>query len=145
MDHHCPWVNSCVGEDNRKFFVLFTLRTALAGLHLLLLRGVPALRAYAHGEWDLQTTVKPQGSLVFLFMVALNGFLLAAVMFTIQTRSILTDRTRTEQPQRETAGPGRASPWLNLKAVLGHRPSPAWINPFASPELRTARQPHSVV
>ncbi|XP_036723387.1 palmitoyltransferase ZDHHC3-like [Balaenoptera musculus] len=143
MDHRCPWVNSCVGEDNRKLFVLFTLRTALAGLHLLLLRPGPA-RLCTRGVGPAEHREAPG-----LARLPLHGgaewLPLGRRDVTIQTRSILTDRTRTEQPQRETAGPGRASPWMNLKAVLGHRPSPAWINPFASPEVRAASEPHSVV
>jgi hypothetical protein len=33
MDHHCPWINNCIGQFNQKFFILFCFYCFLGCLH----------------------------------------------------------------------------------------------------------------
>ena len=37
MDHHCPWINNCVGIGNHKYFLLFIFYTSVSCLYSLLL------------------------------------------------------------------------------------------------------------
>ena len=34
MDHHCPWINNCVGHRNLKYFVHFCSYTGVAAIYL---------------------------------------------------------------------------------------------------------------
>lgn len=145
MDHHCPWVNNCVGEDNQRHFVLFLLYITLASLHVLLLLGVPTLRSYARGEWDSDSTVMPDHLRLVLLILALMGFFLTTPMFFMQIFAICTDTTWVERIEGERSTGSRGSAWANLKAVFGSRVSLAWINPFATPPPQRAEGLHDVV
>ncbi|XP_021494619.1 palmitoyltransferase ZDHHC3-like [Meriones unguiculatus] len=133
-DHHCPWVNNCVGEDNQKYFLLFTLYIALISIQVLLLLAIPILRSHAQGKWNMSSTVSPPSPILFLFLVALMGFLLALVMLGSQMFAIYTGKTTNELLYLNSNSQGRKSKWANMKAVCGTHVSLAWLSPFHSPE-----------
>ncbi|XP_023274389.1 palmitoyltransferase ZDHHC3-like isoform X4 [Seriola lalandi dorsalis] len=66
MDHHCPWVNNCVGENNQKYFVLFTMYIALISLHALVMVVFHFLYCFEDDWTSFPPTIKSNPNVVVL-------------------------------------------------------------------------------
>ncbi|XP_040021878.2 palmitoyltransferase ZDHHC3-A isoform X2 [Gasterosteus aculeatus] len=146
MDHHCPWVNNCVGENNQKYFVLFTMYIALVSLHSLVMVVFHFLYCFEddwtrnpHQKHHQQVTrecssFSPPATVILLILLCFEGLLFlifTSVMFGTQVHSICTDETGIERLKGETGQWGNLPYWEAMQAAFGGPPSLAWCSPFA--------------
>ncbi|EAW95463.1 zinc finger DHHC-type palmitoyltransferase 7 [Homo sapiens] len=138
MDHHCPWVNNCVGEKNQRFFVLFTMYIALSSVHALILCGFQFISC-VRGQWTECSDFSPPITVILLIFLCLEGllfFTFTAVMFGTQIHSICNDETEIERLKSEKPTWERRLRWEGMKSVFGGPPSLLWMNPFVGFRFR---------
>ena len=81
LDHHCPWINNCVGELNMRWFLLFLLMSAVFCLH-----GAWLLAGVLYGYCDKTGLLSPD----LRYRTARNGPLLPA-SFALRLALLLRD------------------------------------------------------
>ncbi|XP_076985695.1 palmitoyltransferase ZDHHC3 isoform X2 [Tamandua tetradactyla] len=135
MDHHCPWVNNCVGENNQKYFVLFTMYIALISLHALIMVGFHFLHCFEE-DWTKCSSFSPPTTVILLILLCFEGLLFlifTSVMFGTQVHSICTDETTIERLKRKNQPRQRTGSWKSVKETFGGNFSLNWFNPFSRP------------
>ena len=134
MDHHCPWINNCVGETNQKFFVLFTFYIASISLHAMVMAFIHFVKC-VNSNWSIGYSFTPPATIIFivtLIFEALLFFIFTMVMFWTQMNSICENETGIEQLKNEKHW-NKGTKWLNMKGVFGDKFSIAWFLPCCDP------------
>ncbi|CAD6189736.1 unnamed protein product [Caenorhabditis auriculariae] len=147
MDHHCPWVNNCVGELNQKHFLQFIIYVGVTSLYALFILiicwvyddefGTTGMRG-PNGENAHHTKVLHS---IFLAMEsALFGMFVMAVSCD-QLSAIFSDETAVEAVQRRarygSSRRPRTSKIALLRQVCGPGPKILWLIPCRWSSQRT--------
>ncbi|XP_051573962.1 palmitoyltransferase ZDHHC3-A-like isoform X1 [Myxocyprinus asiaticus] len=144
MDHHCPWVNNCVGENNQKYFVLFTMYICLISLHTLVMMVFHFLYCF-EDDWTKCSTFSPPATVILLILLCFEGLLFlifTSVMFGTQIHSICTDETGIERLKREDPTWQKSMSWEAMKSAFGGPFSVAWLSPFTDCTCRKDASTH---
>jgi ribosomal protein L40E len=96
MDHHCPWVNNCVGEWNQKYFILFLLYTFICSIIACAIIAI-----YWNTVWEVDNINHTPHVVSLLIESSLFALFTSMILYD-QVTAIIDDETAVEARKRET-------------------------------------------
>ncbi|KAK5848177.1 hypothetical protein PBY51_005813 [Eleginops maclovinus] len=148
MDHHCPWINNCVGELNQKYFIQFLFYTGMASLYSLVLvvsAWVWRIRSEREGGAEKGGEETPSKHLIvahyiILLVESVLFGLFVMVIFYDQLVSIITDETPIEQLRNRLMIMGRGSSSSSSSSSSTSSPQPPPPPHTRKPKLALLRE-----
>lgn len=116
MDHHCPWVNNCVGFRNYKMFCLFIFWGSIYCIHVL--SCTFGLLGYYTSRVDLsldKTTMFVSDFHLMMLLVASILFSLVFILFAIMHLQLLLSNQTTIESLQEIV-------WVVLEQHVSPKP-----------------------
>ncbi len=149
MDHHCPWVNNCVGIGNHKYFLLFVFYTCLSCMYamtLVIMRFVQCIGKIEHHEPCLDNPEHLLG-IIGLCVESLLFGMFTCCMIIDQWDVVSTNVTHIDRLKGDTkmedlengsgisevfgSGSHAMNMSLEKKGKKGSGFRPDWLSPFA--------------
>ncbi|XP_037951565.1 palmitoyltransferase ZDHHC6-like [Teleopsis dalmanni] len=105
MDHHCPWINHCVGWANHAYFSFFLFFSIIGSIHgaIILMcsfyRGIHRYWYLTHGLYDLANVQFTMFTFVLCIIamgLAIGVSIALTMLLYFQLKSILTNQTGIE-------------------------------------------------